>query len=73
MSTEKCWVVVDVGCIECGVGTEVLGVFESPEEADKVASAQRARFPSFRDGGQHDVKIHETTLTPVHVFYGGAA
>lgn len=30
------WVIVDVGCIECGEQTEVLGVFDDEIEAKKA-------------------------------------
>lgn len=61
------WVVVDVGCIECGVETQVLGVFDSQESAESVATLRRKEFPGFRDGGQHVVDVIRSvfhTVTP---------
>lgn len=30
------YVAVDIGCIECGAGSDVLGIFESEDEAHAV-------------------------------------
>lgn len=56
----KVFVVVDVGCIECHLETIVLGVYATREAAKNRADEQEKAFPTFRDGGQHCVEIHET-------------
>jgi hypothetical protein len=34
----KC-VLIMVGCLECGIKSEIVGVFGSREEADRIATA----------------------------------
>lgn len=48
------WVVVDIGCIECGVSSGIVGVFDTEEKAR--AQEERCNADgglSWRDGGQH--------------------
>lgn len=58
----KVFVVVDTGCIECGVETLVLGVFKTKQKAVAVRDAQVAKFNNWRGGGQNDVEIFEAEL-----------
>lgn len=37
MSEAKRYVVVNIGCIECGVSSAVVGVYASEAEAERVA------------------------------------
>lgn len=50
------YVAVDVGCLECGEESYVLGVFDREEDAvmvaEECASAQNAHW-----GGQHDFRV----------------
>ena len=47
------WIVVNIGCIECGVSTQIVGVFDSEEKANAIVSDLSQRF-SWREGGQND-------------------
>jgi len=44
-------VLVDIGCIECGEDSAIVGVFED-EEADRLATALNASRATFQRG-QH--------------------
>jgi hypothetical protein len=47
------WIVVNIGCIECGVSTQIVGVFDSEEKANAIVQDLSQRF-SWREGGQND-------------------
>jgi hypothetical protein len=32
------WLVIKIGCLECGVNSNVVGVFESKEQAELIAT-----------------------------------
>lgn len=63
------FVVVDVGCIECGADTEVVGVFSTREVAE---AAQRTRAErhgsldgwSYFAGEEHHVRVFELNMVP---------
>lgn len=46
------YVVIDIGCHECGVGSETVGAFWSKEAADAACAARSAETKEWRDGGQ---------------------
>ena len=48
----KVWVVIDVGCHECGVGSEGVGIFDTQEAAQTAADARDQETGCWRDGGQ---------------------
>lgn len=52
------YVAVDIGCIECGEMSNVLGVFDSKDRAEQVAEEH-----SFRQSehwqGQHSFEVFE--------------
>lgn len=50
------WLVVNIGCIECGVSSAVVGLFEDEAEARLVAE-RLARSHSWREGGQNSFEI----------------
>jgi len=52
------YVVVDIGCIECGEPTEVIGLYETYETAEEARIA-RAPQGTYFDGGQHAVQTFE--------------
>lgn len=52
------YVAVDVGCIECGENSAVLGVFESKERAEQVAKEHYSR-QSDHWHGQHSFEVFE--------------
>ncbi len=49
--------VMEIGCIECCEDSKLVGIFKTPEEAERVATSH---IPSPRHNGE----IH------VEVFYG---
>ena len=49
---EQVWVVIDVGCHECGVGSEPVGIFATEAEAVSAQEAREATTEGWRDGGQ---------------------
>lgn len=50
----KVYVVVDVGCIECGEPTSVKGVFLKPPDIT---------LGEYFAGGQHSVELFEVEVT----------
>ncbi len=52
----KLFIVIDIGCIECGESTKVLGVYENQTDAMK---AHGMTYKSYFAGGQHCLEIHE--------------
>lgn len=48
----KVWVVIDVGCQECGVSSEGVGIFKSEAEAKAAADQRDKETGCWRDGGQ---------------------
>lgn len=66
----KRFVIVDIGCIECGEPTSVHGLFNTMEDAQTQLKLMKADGPNKREyengyeyfaGGQHHVKIFEVT------------
>ena len=55
---EKKYIVVNIGCIECGVSSNVVGVFADKKRADDVADACSEIY-SWREGGQNDFEVFE--------------
>ena len=39
MNTNKTYMVVQIGCIECGVSSYPVGIYDTLEEAEKVRGA----------------------------------
>lgn len=58
MKKKKAFVVVNIGCIECGVISNLVGVFSSKEQAESVADVCQESF-DWRQGGQNDFKVFE--------------
>lgn len=50
------YVVVNIGCIECGVSSNIVGVFDLKEAAETVVQYCEENF-SWRDGGQNSFEI----------------
>jgi hypothetical protein len=50
----KKYVVVDIGCIECGESTEILGIYNTRKDAKKDHKVR-----TYFSGGQHVVEIIE--------------
>ena len=56
--SKSLYVAVDVGCIECGEETTVIGIYESKERAEAVlAKAREEQEKNWN--GQHVFECHE--------------
>jgi hypothetical protein len=54
----KRYLVMNIGCIECGVSSKVVGVFSKHEVADEWA-AKLDKTHYWRGGGQNDFEVFE--------------
>jgi len=52
----KPWMVFNVGCIECGVSSAVVGFYRTQEEANQVAQACEDEL-HWREGGQNSFEV----------------
>lgn len=50
------WVVMEIGCIECGEESKIVGIFDSQEKAKSVAENHK---PSPKYSGEIRVQIFE--------------
>ena len=57
MKTNKKYMVVQIGCIECGVSSYPVGLYDTLEEARKVREAHPSTWES--EGGDGYVEIWE--------------
>ncbi len=61
------WIVMDIGCIECGEGSEIVGRFSTKERAEAVAIA--CMHLGWR-GGEHHYEVFELgALDTIHEDY----
>lgn len=56
----KQWMVFNVGCIECGVSSNVVGFYDSKEEAEAIAEYLDSKL-SWREGGQNSFEVFDLT------------
>lgn len=54
----KKWIVVNIGCIECGVSSDIVGVFDNEEKAKEIASMCDKKY-DWREGGQNNFEVFE--------------
>ncbi|EIK3148093.1 hypothetical protein LJ084_003960 [Salmonella enterica] len=52
------WLVFNIGCIECGVSSNVVGVFADKAEADAIAE-NLSENHGWREGGQNSYEVFE--------------
>ena len=52
------WLVFNVGCIECGVSSNVVAVYPTEQEANAVAEKLN-EVHSWREGGQNSYEVFE--------------
>lgn len=52
------YLVMNIGCIECGVSSKIVGVFADKAKADEVAAACD-KTHSWREGGQNAFEVYE--------------
>jgi hypothetical protein len=50
------WIVVNIGCIECGVGSAIVGVFDDETRADALAN-ELDKTHAWRQGGQNHFEV----------------
>lgn len=55
---KKLFILVNIGCIECGVSSNIVGVFDDLEKAEKVQDTVGSKY-GWREGGQNDFEIFE--------------
>jgi hypothetical protein len=53
---EMMFLVINIGCIECGVSSQVVGLFKTKEEADKIADKCIEKY-YWRHGGQNEFTV----------------
>ncbi len=59
---EKIYVLIDVGCHECGVGSEFIASFVDEESANKACEEHSKKTGKWRDGGQSIPEVFEIIL-----------
>lgn len=64
------YLVFNVGCIECGVSSDVVGVYDSRAEADHVAE-RLGDCLHWREGGQNSFEVFSLSA-PMHEDYESA-
>ena len=52
------WLVFNVGCIECEVSSNVVGLYASHEEAESVAALANKTL-DWREGGQNSFEVFD--------------
>lgn len=52
------WLVMNIGCIECGVSSAVVGVFADKAKADEIAAECDKKY-DWREGGQNAFEVFE--------------
>lgn len=50
------WLVFDVGCIECGVSSNVVAIYPTEQEANAVAEKLNNTY-GWREGGQNSYEV----------------
>jgi hypothetical protein len=50
------YIVVNIGCIECGVSSNIVGIFDKEEIADEVAEKCDKEY-GWREGGQNSFQV----------------
>ena len=56
----KQYMVFNIGCIECGVGSNVVGLYDTQEEANKVVAVCVDKL-QWREDGQNIFKVYDLT------------
>ena len=54
----KKYIVVNIGCIECGVSSNIVGVFDDKDRADTVVAICNEIY-DWREGGQNSFEVFE--------------
>lgn len=54
------WLLFNIGCIECGVSSNIVGVFDNKEQADILAEKLNVSH-RWRGSGQNSFEVFELT------------
>jgi hypothetical protein len=66
---EMSYILVNIGCIECGVSTQIVGVFRDESNANKLRDIL-AKTHNWREGGQNSFEVFQMPeLDVVHPDY----
>lgn len=52
------YIVIEIGCIECGVSTKVKGMYDTKLKAEAVAG----KCKTWREGGQSEPKVFKIKI-----------
>ena len=61
------YVVIDIGCIECGEVSSVLGIFDNKEKAEDI-SKKYEDIQEIHWTGQHDIQVFEVKEENTELF-----
>lgn len=65
----KKYIVVNIGCIECGVSSNIVGVFTNKDKAEEIAGILE-QMNDWREGGQNDYEVFEMPkINEIHKEY----
>ncbi|OPY74929.1 MAG: hypothetical protein A4E65_03706 [Syntrophorhabdus sp. PtaU1.Bin153] len=56
MDTPQMFLVVNIGCIDCGVSSDIVGVFETEAQANQIASDCWKKY-RWREGGENAFEV----------------
>jgi hypothetical protein len=56
----KRYMVFNIGCIECGVSSNVVGLYDTKDEADKVVAICEDKL-HWRESGQNAFEVFDLT------------
>lgn len=54
------YIVINIGCLECGVTSDIVGVFTDKERAYEVAGKCQEKY-DWREGGQNAFEVFSFT------------
>ena len=54
----KRWLVFNIGCIECGVSSNVVGLYNTEKEANEVCNKMDEEL-GWREGGQNAFQVFD--------------
>lgn len=54
----KKYILVNIGCIECGVSSNIVGVFDNKEKAEELGKLCYEKY-GWREGGENSFEIFE--------------
>jgi hypothetical protein len=58
MRSIKRYLVFNIGCLECGVSSDVVGTYATEEEAKQVAALMSKKL-DWREGGQNEFLVFD--------------